>query len=77
MEKQTKRKDYLEAISLVIFLIVTLALAVATFRALDQHFVQHTEESAKLKSYCDSVGGVIGNDKCYVDGKEIKEVENE
>ena len=71
------KKNRIELIELIIYIILAIVLGVLAFGAIRQ--LSDADSSARIdldhraerKARCDSIGGKTGGDKCYKDGKEM------
>lgn len=62
-----------ETIALIISVFTAAAIAVLCAFAIASMHEESSEKCkafAERKAYCDSIGGRLGRDKCYVNGEE-------
>lgn len=68
--REWTRKDVIELlVSIIITLILMIVLAI-TYTHLHEFYKESSNKTLNLKAYCDSIGGDLGGDKCYVNGDE-------
>lgn len=70
MNRKWTRKDSIELLSGIIIALILMVVLAITYTHLHELYIESSNKTLNFKAYCDSIGGRLGGDKCYVNGEE-------
>lgn len=71
MIRKWTRKDVIELFGGIIIMLILMIILAIAYAHLHESYIESSNKTLNLKAYCDSIGGRLGRDKCYKDGKKI------